>query len=141
MMKDKGLVLTTGYHYIASPYSTKANKGTRDHRYHVVKDFTAWCIQREMIVYSPIVHCHVLAETYSLPYDMGYWHVVNKNMLLAGGRLIVLTLDGWWESRGVQSEIALAHEHELPVSYARILALFDDPRTNDYELSSQPPTE
>ena len=111
------------YWYIASPYSAGGLTGERaialrEKRYRAVMRFNVWAIEKKMIAYSPIVHCHEMASLYSLPTGHEFWLAFDKAMVLAGGGVIVLCIDGWQESLGVREEIALAHSSGFPVLFA-----------------------
>lgn len=116
-----------GYSYIASPYSSGFSKEMTaaeasialTDRYNAVRDFTAWCLAKKIFVYSPIVHCHDLAREHNLPKDAAFWKEFNEAMILGAQRLIVLCIDGWKESKGVQEEIAMARELWYPISLAK----------------------
>lgn len=93
--------------YLASPYTHKS-KTVMERRFEQVAEVTARLINRGHVIYSPILHFHPLAVRHSLPRDFAFWEEVNKNILLRADALWVLTLSGWKESRGVQSELQIA---------------------------------
>ena len=103
----------TGFVYIASPYSHQSSR-VRRHRYVEVREYAAKLLQAKTWCYSPIVHCHPMANFHDLPTDAKYWEDYNHTMMLAASGLHVLTLPGWRESVGVQGEIAWwqANRHE-----------------------------
>lgn len=72
------------------------------------------------LVFSPITHCHPIAIEHGLPGDFDYWRKYNEEFIKCASRLIVLTLDGWEESAGVTTEIALAHQFNLPTIYLEL---------------------
>lgn len=61
------------------------------------------------VPYSPIIHWHDSCKLYTLPSDAESWRRQNYTMQrAANGGLIILTLPGWKESKGVRTEIAWA---------------------------------
>ncbi len=55
----------------------------------------------------PIVWAHALAR-HGVPSDWAYWPPPVREYLVRRDGLVVLQLDGWRESEGVQAEITLA---------------------------------
>jgi hypothetical protein len=92
--------------YLASPYS---------HRHPVVRHarFDAACRAAAQLtltgtpVLAPVIHGHALLR-YGVPSDWPFWEPLATEYLRRCDKLIVLTLDGWRESQGVQAEMALA---------------------------------
>lgn len=91
--------------YIASPYS-HPNPGVRQERYLLVRLYTARLLAAKSWCYSPIVHCHDLANAHDLPTDAAYWLEYDFHVLERCDALHVLSLPGWEDSKGVQAEIA-----------------------------------
>jgi len=103
------------YHYLASPYSSP-DPAIMHERALAAQQATAWLLIRRTWVYSPIVHCHELALAHSLPKDFDFWKEYNFAMLERAQGLIILTIDGWKESKGMTAEIAYARELGLPIA-------------------------
>lgn len=118
-----------GYSYIASPYSA-VEWAHSVRRYKAVRAFTAFCVRRGNFVFSPIIHCHDLALECELPKDAVFWERFNYAMLFPAKTLLVLTLDGWEESKGVKMEIAWAKELKKPIF---LVSPFPDYFTNSYD--------
>jgi hypothetical protein len=132
------MVQPKNYWYVASPYSARGLEGERakalrEKRYRAAMRFVAWALEQKMIVLSSIVHCHELASIYELPKGHEFWLEYDKAMVLGGGGVIVLCIDGWQESFGVRGEVALAHASGCPVLYA-----IEDP-VEDYILRADAP--
>ena len=58
-------------------------------------------------MFAPIVMGHRLIP-YDLPGDWSFWQPLATEYLRRCDELVVLQLDGWRESEGVQTEMALA---------------------------------
>ncbi|MDZ4852138.1 MAG: DUF1937 family protein [Pirellulaceae bacterium] len=99
--------------YLASPYS-HTDPLVREDRFNAACMATAALMQAGCSVYSPIVHSHPLVQ-YGLPIEWQYWQAHDCEHLQHCNQLLVLTLDGWRTSRGVQAEIDLAIDMDLPV--------------------------
>jgi hypothetical protein len=101
--------------YLASPYSDP-DPSVCEARFDATCRATAELLRRGVLVFSPVVHSHPLVR-FQLPTSWDYWGVYDRAYLRLCDRLTVLTLDGWRESRGVQAEIDLAIDMDLPIAY------------------------
>ncbi len=102
--------------YVASPY-TSDHPIEMQERYFNVRDFCAYCANEGLLVYSPIVHWHSIAEEHDLPKDHNFWLNQDRAMIIAAQGIMVLMIDGWKDSRGVQDEIKFAHQLQRPIQY------------------------
>ena len=108
--------------FVSSPYTfigpyKAMNKRVEKERYLKVVEYVADKINEGEVVFSPIVHCHVVADTYVLPTDWEYWGKYCRAMLERCQRMYVLMLEGWEESTGVQAEIEIANELKIEIIY------------------------
>src|SRR5262245_46139289 len=92
--------------YLASPYS-HPDAAVREQRFRDACRATAALMRMGNVVFSPIVHGHPLVE-HGLPTDWSFWKTHNRAHLGRCTELLVLILDGWEESEGVQAEMRLA---------------------------------
>lgn len=104
--------------YVASPY-THADPAVREERYRVAVAFVAWAASERMLVYSPIVHWHVAAQTRALPTDADFWAWMNVGDQEVADGLIVLALPGWRDSAGVAEELVYAARWSQEVRFFR----------------------
>ena len=102
--------------YIAVPY-THADPQVRQIRHDIVTRYTAGLMQRGVIAFSPISHTHAMAVRHGLPETWAFWQASCHAFLSASERVIVLMLDGWRESIGVQAEIRIAESMGLELAY------------------------
>lgn len=104
--------------YLATPY-THPDPAIRRARFEAVTRAAGALMQRRFLVFSPITMGHPICEACAdIPGDFVYWESVCLSYLSDWATaLVVLTLDGWRESRGVTTEIAVAREWGLPVKY------------------------
>ena len=101
--------------YLASPY-THEDATVRESRFDAACKATSTLMRAGLSVYSPIVHSHPLVR-YGLPSEWEFWQAHDCEHLRRCDEVMVLTLDGWNASRGVQAEIALAIQLALPIRY------------------------
>jgi Domain of unknown function (DUF1937) len=104
------------YVYLASPYSHADARVVRE-RYLAAERATAWLLNRRIWTFSPIVHCHSLAEAYGLPTDADFWRSFNEAMLERSDALWILGIEGWQESRGIIHEADCANRLKLPIKF------------------------
>ena len=101
--------------YLASPY-THPDPAVRQWRFEAACRVTAKLMRAGLIVFSPIAHSHPLTR-YGLPGEWQFWQRYDRAHLEACSGLAVLMLEGWKESKGVQSEIAFARDLGKPVIF------------------------
>ena len=104
-----------GMIYLASPYS-HAQREVRERRFEMACRATAQLIHSGQPAFSPIVHSHPLVR-FGLPTDWEFWQRCDRALMSCCREIVVLQHDGWRESRGVQAEIDLAIDMDLPVRY------------------------
>lgn len=101
--------------YLASPYS-HPDQSVRELRYQINVRVTVELIQKGYAIFSPIVYAHPFTEQ-GLPTDWSYWNRYDRDYLTHCDLMLVLQLDGWEESEGVQAEITIAERLGTPVWY------------------------
>jgi nucleoside 2-deoxyribosyltransferase len=101
--------------YLASPYS-HPDPDVRQRRYVEACMAAAKLMEEGAAVFSPIAHGHSVAEHGGLPaMDHEFWMAQCLPWVERCDELVILTLDGWRESRGIQCEIAQASLVDIPV--------------------------
>lgn len=107
-----------GYYYISNPYN-----GTEEQKHHRAQVAAKVCgslLKRGIHAWSPIVHNHAMMETFNeftleerrnimLPFDF--------SLLNESKGMIVLTIEGWKESYGVNAEIEFCKKSDIPIYY------------------------
>jgi nucleoside 2-deoxyribosyltransferase len=101
--------------YLASPYS-HPDAIVRERRFRAACSAAARLIRSGEIVFSPVAHCHAIALC-GVPTDWRFWERHDRRFLEFCDEVVVLMLDGWRESVGVQAEIEIAEELGKPVRY------------------------
>ena len=102
--------------YLASPHSHPL-KSVRDYRFQMACKAAGILMAQGMIVFSPIAHSHPIADLCGIHEEWEYWQKFDRVFIGVSRALIVLCLDGWKESVGVQAEIKIAKELGIPVDY------------------------
>lgn len=98
--------------YLGSPY-THSDKNVMQERYEKVLHLTADLLNQGFHIISPIVHCHPLSIKYNIRGDFEFWKKYNFAILSKCDLLLVLPLDGWKESVGLQGEVIYAKENNI----------------------------
>lgn len=101
--------------YLATPYS-HPEPSVREQRFRAVCQAAARLMQNGEVVFSPIAHGHPIAA-YGLPTDWRFGERFDREQLARCDDVVVLMLDGWEESKGVQAEIRIAGKLRKPVRY------------------------
>jgi len=101
--------------YLASPYS-HPDPAVREQRFRQACAAAAALLRAGHAVFSPIAHSHPLVE-YGLPTDWSFWERHDREHLARCDEVVVLLLEGWEESHGVQSEINIAQEMGKPIRF------------------------
>ena len=117
--------------YLASPYS-HSDAHVREQRFRAVCRAAARLMRNGDVVFSPIAHGHPIA-LHGLPTDWRFWERHDREQLARCDEVIVLMLDGWRDSEGVQAEIRIAAELGKPVRYL-------EPEATDHPSGGAPPT-
>ena len=104
--------------YLATPYS-HSDPVVRRQRFDAACRAAAVLIQQGKVVFSPVSHGHAIC-VYGIPSDWTFWQRLDRRFLDMCDEVIVLMLDGWRESVGVQAEIAIARQLGKPITYLRL---------------------
>lgn len=105
-------------YYLASPYS-KGSDAIRIDRFNKVTEACAYLTNQGFCIFSPITHSHPMVE-YGVSSTWDFWKKVDTLFLSVFHGLIVLQLDGWLESAGVQEEIKITKALGKPVLYVTL---------------------
>ena len=90
--------------YIACPYSDI----DKELSYRVSMGIAAYFINKGFNAFAPIVHSHPIAKFYELPGGFDFWSQIDYQYIDWCDEIVVVMLDGWEESTGVQAEIEYA---------------------------------
>lgn len=114
-------------YYLASPYSHITTKTgwlasivgyfVRHRRFKAVSDAAVYLIKSGYTCLEPIAMCHYKSLRYELPTGYQYWQKRDRWFIRKCDGIVVLTLDGWMESEGVQDELQYARNRGLDIVY------------------------
>lgn len=102
--------------YLASPYS-HPDPTVRQRRYEEVCRVASCMMERGEAVFCPIAHSHAIHVLRPLPETHDFWMSMDIPILRHCSRVVVLMLDGWQTSRGVEHEVAAAEACGIPVEF------------------------
>lgn len=123
-LRNRGFTVPSGagprkgdtFWYLASPYS-KYPQG-REAAFWMACKAAAQFVQAGIGVYSPIAATHMIAEIGGIdPNSHDIWLPADEPFMLAAKGLVVLGIDGWGESKGVQHEINRFEYLDRPVLF------------------------
>ena len=109
--------------YLATPY-THPDRAVRLARFRAVNKAASLLMQQGHYVFSPISHSHPIAEEGGLPTSWEFWEKYDIEVLKMCSQVIVLMIDGWKESKGVDAEIEIAKSLGIGIVYAESDDLF-----------------
>ena len=105
--------------YLACPY-THPDPMIRRHRFEAATAVAADLIRSGRIVFSPITMTHpidmVLAGA-SNTLGSDYWVAFDEAFMEMCSEMVVIQLDGWDRSSGIQREIAFFTDRKKPIRY------------------------
>jgi hypothetical protein len=101
--------------YLSSPY-TDPELEIRAWRFCAACQAAAHLMRSGHLVFSPVAHTHPIS-LFGLPTEWAFWERQDRALLERCDQLVVLMLDGWRESVGVQAEIQIANELGIPTTY------------------------
>lgn len=105
--------------YLAGPYSHD-DQNIREQRFEALTKKAAQLMIDGHVVFSPITHGHTIAERHELPLSFEWWATQCLGMLNVAERLIILRLDGYVESIGVNAEIRHAEALGIKIEYVNV---------------------
>jgi hypothetical protein len=109
--------------YLACPYS-HPDSAVRHMRHMIVNRVACELHKQGKFVYSPLTHNIPLIQLCDKTIGWDFWEKFDKMMIMKSDRLLVLTIDGWRESKGVAAEIKFAEEFNLPIDLIDVKAEF-----------------
>lgn len=100
--------------YLACPYS-HPDESVRRMRHMIANQIASELHSQGKLVYSPLTHNIPLIQLSNKPIGWEFWGKFDKTMLMKCNKLLVVTLEGWKESKGVLAEIDFAKQLNLPI--------------------------
>lgn len=107
--------MVKGFWYLATPY-TKHPRGI-DVAHYEACAAAAICFKAGVQVFAPIPHTHAIALVGQLAGHFEQWAQLDDAMIRASRGVIVVEMDGWSESVGINAECVLAQALGKPILY------------------------
>ncbi len=105
--------------YLAAPY-THPDKAVQQARFHAINKVAAYLMNElGLFVFSPISHSHPIAEDGDIPTTWEFWKPYDEAILQSCGRMVVLMLPGWEDSKGVSAEREIAQKMGIDIAYLK----------------------
>lgn len=102
--------------YLASPYSHD-DPEVRQQRFEQVCKTANDLMQQGYQVFCPIAHSHPIEQAGGKIESHEFWMKQDIAILKHCTELVICTINGWQDSRGVKHERELAEDLLLPISY------------------------
>jgi Domain of unknown function (DUF1937) len=102
--------------YLASPYS-HPDPEVREQRFQTVCKVAAKLMSKGHLIFCPIAHTHPLVIHGQLATGWEFWDKYDRAILSKCSEFWVVCLAGWQTSVGVQAEMAIAKELNLPIRF------------------------
>jgi len=112
----KQVVTNSAIEYLGIPY-TDDDPAVEDWRAEVSNVVAAELTRQGRVIFAPISAWHHIAKKYTLPGTFEYWLKLDEEFIKASKKLLIVTLPGYKESKGVNEEIRLAKKYLIPVEY------------------------
>ncbi|MBN20661.1 MAG: hypothetical protein CL678_05170 [Bdellovibrionaceae bacterium] len=109
------------YFYLSQPYN--GTESEKKHRASIGAQICGSFIKKGIHVLSPIVHNHALLKEYphfSLEERKTLILDFDFTLLKASQGMIVLQLEGWENSYGVNAEIEFCKKHNIPIYFLNL---------------------
>jgi nucleoside 2-deoxyribosyltransferase len=103
--------------YLASPYSHD-DPEIMEQRYQQACAAAAKLINCGVVVYSPIAHSHPIAKIGGAKGDWATWQNHCLSLLDRCDFMLILMLDGWMESTGVEAEARHCLDTQKDIFYS-----------------------
>lgn len=119
-------------YYLACPYSHNSQE-VIEQRMHLFGEMAAKLINQGLTIVSPLTNHLLIQQGHDIAGNWEFWKNFSNQLLSKCECLLVYTLDGYLTSSGVQGEIEIAKQNNIPIVY---ITLNDDGETIKDQLQS-----
>jgi len=102
--------------YLACPYMHE-NETVIEERFQLITKIAAHLITKGILVISPITHNHPINKSGLIERCWETWKEFDTELIKRCDQMIVIKINGWKESTGVQAEIKIAEKLGKPIKY------------------------
>lgn len=106
-------------YYLCSPYSHE-DPAVRQKRFEEAQRCAYSLQERGFILVEPIGSNHYKSVTFNVSPSFTYWKKTCEALIDRTDGIVVLLMDGWQESKGVQAEIRYAKSLDKEVVYMKV---------------------
>ena len=103
-------------YYLGAPY-TSPDQQVVNSRVDAIDTFLSHALLTGADVFSPITYGHLMCLRFDLPRSWDFWKRFDLEMLRRSDCFLILALDGWEKSVGLQAEIECAIDLSIPREY------------------------
>jgi len=103
--------------YLAQPYSINSTPEIRERRYQYAVKKVAEFMNNGYNIFSPILNSHEPSVQHGLPCTWDFWSRIDKEYIAVCGEVLVLMMEGWQDSVGLNAEVEYAQQIGLPIKY------------------------
>jgi len=106
-------------YYLASPFTGHDPEAI----FELNAKAMTYLLEQGYYVFSPILHTYVIAEA-----SDQHWFWLNQDFVILKrcDGLIILDIEGWESSQGVQEELAIASAKEMPIYHLDVIVDEED---------------
>ncbi|MBT4879961.1 MAG: DUF1937 family protein [Alphaproteobacteria bacterium] len=104
------------FYYLSHPYN--GTDSEKESRVSAAKSACIHMLENNIHVFSPILHNHTIIASFgtlSLEDRRRMFLSFDFSLLSASAAMILLKLDGWKNSYGVQKEVEFCEEQQIPI--------------------------
>lgn len=102
--------------YLATPY-TDPDPAVMEARFQKINRVAGRLMEAGRLVFSPISHTHPIAVAHALPREWEFWRRYDLSFISGWAtNLVVYCTSGWQFSVGVNAEMELAYQSDIPVN-------------------------
>jgi len=105
-------------YYMASPFTHKDEK-IQEERYNLATKASVGLLKHGIYVFAPIAYNGSWTR-FELPPDWSFWEPFDKCFVDRCDALLILKIDGWKESVGINAEIEYAKEQGKSIHYVTL---------------------
>jgi nucleoside 2-deoxyribosyltransferase len=122
--------------YLAAPY-TDPDNAVVEKRVELINKAASVLMRQGLTVFSPVSHSHAIAKENELPNEWLFWEEQDLPMLARCDALVILMLEGWPDSAGVEAEIYEAVRSRMPIYGIELEELYANPEAVCARLEGQ----
>lgn len=106
--------MTKPVFYLACPYSSDQKEVIAE-RMKTFGWVASRLINQGMIIVSPLTNHLLIEQGHDIAGNWSFWKNYSEVLVSRSDVLLVLTLDGYYESSGVRGETAVAARNKIPI--------------------------